>query len=266
MKSKVLFDKSPLVIDRDLAQIVGLHEAIIVQQIHYWLVGNEERTNNFRDGFYWTFNSYREWQQTFNFWSARTIQRLILDLQQKGILVVGNFNRLKIDKTKWYRIDYDKLSSWSPTNDIKDELSSTQRQTGTMVTKEVLDHGASLSSPLPETNAKTTTETNIKERIEKGEPSPPLNLVEQIFIAMRSYYGYPDKIDQDPIPNYGKEGKSIKRMLERGLTPKQILECWIDKCKKAGIFKSMVYVNEDIRVELPVDKFENQKYSHIVHR
>ena len=83
---------------------------------------------------------------------------------------------------------------------------------------------------------------------------------------MRSYYGYPEKTLQDPIPNYGKEGKSIKRMLERGLTPKQILECWMDKCKRAGMFKSMVYVNEDIKVEAPVDKFENQKYSHIVHR
>ncbi len=32
---------------------------------------------------------------------------------------------------------------------------------------------------------------------------------------MRTYLGYPDRVKEDPIPSYGKEGQAIKRMLTR---------------------------------------------------
>ena len=31
-------------------------------------------------------------------------------LEKEGYLISGNYNRLKLDKTKWYSIDYDKLA------------------------------------------------------------------------------------------------------------------------------------------------------------
>ncbi len=52
----------------------------------------------------------------------------------------------------------------------------------------------------------------------------------------------------DPIPNYGKEGKAIKRMLDRGFTREEILACWRSKVsQRGGEFVSMTWVNEDIR-------------------
>ena len=63
---------------------------------------------------------------------------------------------------------------------------------------------------------------------------------------MHAHYGYPERTDIDPIPNYGKEGKAIKRMLDRGFEPPDILAAWMEKIRKAGVFKTMVYVNEDI--------------------
>ena len=51
----------------------------------------------------------------------------------------------------------------------------------------------------------------------------------------------------DPIPNYGKEGKAIKRMLTRGFTREEILACWKGKVsQRGGEFISMTWVNEDI--------------------
>ena len=51
----------------------------------------------------------------------------------------------------------------------------------------------------------------------------------------------------DPIPNYGKEGKAIKRMLTRGFTREEILDCWKQKVsQRGGEFVSMTWVNEDI--------------------
>ena len=37
MKATWLFDEHPLVIDVKLAQIIGLNEAIVLQQVNYWL-------------------------------------------------------------------------------------------------------------------------------------------------------------------------------------------------------------------------------------
>lgn len=71
--------------------------------------------------------------------------------------------------------------------------------------------------------------------------------VNEIFTEMRSYLGYPHKTDKDPIPNYGKEGQAIKRMLTRGFTRKEVTNCWKQKVDaRGGEFVSMTWVNEDI--------------------
>lgn len=71
--------------------------------------------------------------------------------------------------------------------------------------------------------------------------------VDEIFTEIRSYFGYPDRVKEDPIPSYGKEGQAIKRMLARGFTRKEILACWKGKVsQRGGEFVSMTWVNEDI--------------------
>lgn len=37
-----LFDIHPLVVDKDIATALGLNEAIILQQVHYWLEINKK--------------------------------------------------------------------------------------------------------------------------------------------------------------------------------------------------------------------------------
>lgn len=109
--NNLLLDSQPLVIIPELAEIIGLNEAIILQQIHYWLNINKKTNKNFRDGFYWTYNSYEEWQKQFPFWSIRTITRIFSSLEKDGLLISSNYNKLKIDRTKWYRIDYERLQT-----------------------------------------------------------------------------------------------------------------------------------------------------------
>ena len=73
------------------------------------------------------------------------------------------------------------------------------------------------------------------------------SIVNEIFTEMRSYLGYPDKVKEDPIPSYGKEGQAIKRMLTRGFTREEILGYWKSKVsQRGGEFVSMTWVNEDI--------------------
>lgn len=111
MSDKLLFDEQPLLIMPQLAVKIGLHESIVLQQIHYWLEINKKADKNFKDGFYWTFNSYEEWQKQFPFWNVVTIKRIIARLKSQKLIVCGNYNKMKIDRTKWYRIDYNVLES-----------------------------------------------------------------------------------------------------------------------------------------------------------
>lgn len=78
------------------------------------------------------------------------------------------------------------------------------------------------------------------------KPRAPKLHTRPIFAEMQKEFGYPERIEKDPIPNYGKEAKSVDRMLKRGYTEAEILEAWRTKVRARGEFVSMVYVNEDI--------------------
>ena len=108
--SKILFDEQPMVFDKSLARKLGLNEAIVVQQIHYWLKVNEKSNRNYIDGRYWTYNTLKDWHKNdFDFMSVDTVKRTFTKLENLGILIVGNYNKDRRDRTKWYSIDYIKL-------------------------------------------------------------------------------------------------------------------------------------------------------------
>lgn len=93
------------------AGTLGLNEAIIINQINYWNEINKKTGNNFKDGYYWTYNTYDKWAENdFPYWSADTIRKSITALENIGVIISTDiYNTYKIDNTKWYRIDYKKL-------------------------------------------------------------------------------------------------------------------------------------------------------------
>jgi hypothetical protein len=107
----ILFNENPLVVNVELAKKIGLNESIILQQLHYWLEINRKAGRNQRSGYYWTYNTYEEWQQQFPFWSLSTIKRTFAKLEKGKFIITDNYNKLKIDRTKWYRINYDLLET-----------------------------------------------------------------------------------------------------------------------------------------------------------
>lgn len=118
MAGRLLTAGRPLVFDPELAAVLGLNEAIVLQQVHYWLCINRDKKRAFKDGFYWVFASYPEWNKQFPFWSESTIKTTFQRLEAKGILVSANYNSAKYDRTKWYRISYETLSKLIPSVDF----------------------------------------------------------------------------------------------------------------------------------------------------
>ncbi len=91
-----------------LAKIIGLNEAVFLNQLHYW----KQRSKNVRDGFVWVYKTYLEWQHELPFWSNATIRRVISSLEKQDLLVsTSEYNKMGIDKTKWYRINYENLTN-----------------------------------------------------------------------------------------------------------------------------------------------------------
>lgn len=114
--NSLLISEPPLQVLPSLAEKVGLNEAIVLQQFHYWL----ERSNNVQDGYRWIYNSYKKWNEQFPFWSNATLRRTINSLEKQGVLITANYNKAGFDKTKWYRIDYEWLSNASAQNEQRD--------------------------------------------------------------------------------------------------------------------------------------------------
>lgn len=104
--NNLIIDEYPLMVLPKLAVKIGLNEAIILQQVHYWL----NKSNHIHDDKKWIYNTYEGWQKQFPFWSSRTVRRSLNSLSKQGILITGNFNKAGFDNTKWYSIDYLKLN------------------------------------------------------------------------------------------------------------------------------------------------------------
>lgn len=105
--SKLLIDEHPLLVLPSLAAAIGLPESIFLQQLHYWL----ETSGHIQDdGRKWYFNTYENWSQQFPWWNIGTVRRLVNNLRAAGlILTTTRFNRMAIDNTLWYAIDYARL-------------------------------------------------------------------------------------------------------------------------------------------------------------
>ncbi|QBO36950.1 DnaD domain protein [Periweissella cryptocerci] len=105
--SKYLIDESPLVFMPSLAKEIGLNESIVLQQVQYWI----NKSGVKKDNHIWIYNTYEEWLEQFSWWSMSTLKRTFSSLEKDGLLISGNYNRMAIDKTKWYSIDYKVLEN-----------------------------------------------------------------------------------------------------------------------------------------------------------
>jgi DnaD/phage-associated family protein len=212
MAARLLLDEEPLVISPSLAAIVGLNESIVLQQLHYWL----ERSTHIYEGYKWVYNTYEEWQKQFPFWSESTIRRVITKMEKQELIISGNFNRSKIDKTKWYRINYEKLAQLEQLVDEanssgQDEQTTVQSDTSTVqieqstdeinspfvqneqsICSNLTDDLLNLTRPIPENTTEITTEINKEVVVETParESMNPFAFFEQNgFGVIGSYIG-----------------------------------------------------------------------------
>lgn len=100
----LLLKVKPLVISPMLAMRIGINEAIVLQQICYWL---EDTTAGIEyDGKRWVYNSINAWNEQFPWWTAKTIQRTVSSLKKMGLIYVEQLKKRQHDQTNYYAINY----------------------------------------------------------------------------------------------------------------------------------------------------------------
>ncbi|EOG3023257.1 replication protein RepO, partial [Salmonella enterica] len=110
--SRLLINENPLQVLPTLACAIGLNEAVVLQQIHYWMNSSQ----HFYDGRRWVYNSVASWQKQFPFWSEATIKRALVSLERQDMVSCANYNLDPRDRSKWYSINYAALEALEQNN------------------------------------------------------------------------------------------------------------------------------------------------------
>ncbi|CAH6600364.1 MAG: hypothetical protein E6805_21345 [Citrobacter freundii] len=150
----MLFNFRPLVINPELAMRIGLNEAIVLQQVNYWI--NDKEQGVIHAGRRWVFNSYESWVKQFPFWSADTVKRAFTSLVKQGCLDVEQLNKSLHDRTNYYAINHEcELLNDAEQVPLSNGANCPDRQ----AQDAPMDEGKNARS-LTVTTTKTTTETN----------------------------------------------------------------------------------------------------------
>jgi uncharacterized phage protein (TIGR02220 family) len=86
----------------ELAEKYGILEAVLINNIMFWVEKNKANGEHFYDGRYWTYNSVKAFEDLFPYASGRQIRYALDHLRNEGILITGNYNKSSYDRTLWY--------------------------------------------------------------------------------------------------------------------------------------------------------------------
>jgi len=79
--------------------------AILVWHFQYWIIRNKRLGRNEHEGRTWTYQSIHEIVSAFPYWTYPQVKRLLSKVIELKILMKGNFNKSKFDRTVWYAFE-----------------------------------------------------------------------------------------------------------------------------------------------------------------
>jgi hypothetical protein len=181
--SKLLISEHPLQVLPRLAVAIGLNQAIVVQQIHYWL----EKSRIEKNGHIWVYNTINQWKEQFPFWSKNTVQRVFAKLKESGLLI-GEFLSDNDSQLLYYRIDYSVMEKLERGELILNEelptdtkLVSVDKKGGNQDRHQVgIGTDTKLGSvPTPSWCSPNSTETTSESSSESGAVAPARRVAER---------------------------------------------------------------------------------------
>lgn len=210
--------------DVDIAVEYGILEAILLNNLWFWIKKNEANKVNYFDNDYWTYNSVRAFGELFPYVSQKQIQTALKHLENEGLIKTGNYNKSTYDRTLWYAFDTQGKSIMQ-----KSKMEVPKKENGLVENVE----------PIPDinTNINTNNKENIKRKIFK---KPTLEEVKQYCIERKNNVDAKKFIDYYEANNWtDSKGNKVKSWKQKVITwethqPKQqikedIIPEWFNK-------------------------------------
>lgn len=174
--SKLLINEYPLQVLPNLAKAIGLNEAIMLQQAHYWL-NHAKKTH---DGQMWFYKSYEEWQeQDFPFWSLTTIRRVAKSLKDKNLLMVKQLADNSFDRKNYYSINRGELAKIELSMSLKPVKTDTSNM-DTSESPKRTDQALNM-----DTSDTSNMDTSLREQQETNKESGHAQKIEGDILAVR---------------------------------------------------------------------------------
>lgn len=168
---------------------IGSDAAIFLQKLEYWSVKCGKSLKG--EHGVWTYNTYKDWQKQFPFWSLSKIGRIIRTLKKESFIKTKKANAKYWNQTNWYQINFEAYNKTvDEKSDFKDSLPSNPSQIkkeggeyrdkrgSVEVTNSVEAVKDSLSSPKRERHSRKTPRVSPRGVVEKKEEDTAKKLID----------------------------------------------------------------------------------------
>ena len=225
--SKLLIQESPLQVLPTLAKVIGLNEAIIVQQVHYWLTG---KSGKVIEGRRWIYNGYKEWREQFPFWSDDTITRAFRSAEKRGVLL--SRQEKSFNRKKWYTLDYDTLEALYP---IPQDAESMTANSGNGIPQDAVNKTPQNAVMLTE-NENTTETTNTSGAPKTARTRPDESALSTLFTELTGLSPKDSTTQRQTKENAVLWYQPIAAMVRQANgTAQQVLREAVERMKKDGL-------------------------------
>ena len=188
--------------DVNVAKEFGILEAILLNNLEFWIAKNEANGTNYYDGTYWTYNSTKAFNELFPYVSQRQIQNALKKLKEKGIIQTGNYNKSSYDRTLWYAFTTEGKSIMQK---CKMDYANLVKDNANMLNGNVEN-----VEPIPNINTNDKT-TNINSNIKSNEN----NVIEPVKEAEKiNYEKIVNRLNELSGASYWHDSKNTRSLIK----------------------------------------------------
>ena len=219
--------------DVDIAVEYGILEAILLNNLWFWIKKNEANKVNYFDNDYWTYNSVRAFGELFPYVSQKQIQTALKHLENEGLIKTGNYNKSTYDRTLWYAFDTQGKSIMQ-----KSKMEVPKKENGLVKNVE----------PIPDINTNINTNNKRKYIKEKYGTYGRVKLTTDEYLKLVNEFGE-DFIKQqiELLDEYVESNNNKNKYTNFNLVlRKSIRENWFKKNNKKGGSSSFLDTMKEI--------------------
>lgn len=164
-----------------VAKEFGVNIAIFLQNLAFWTQKNLANEKHLYDGYCWTYNTLKAFQKIFPYFSKQNLETIIKSCLREGLIIKGNYNKTKYDRTGWYALTPKAYKFFTQLNDLEyinllgdffkpisyfQEIDLTESRNGNIETKK----------PIPDNKPDNKTDS-----ISESDDSPATDFVNQVI-------------------------------------------------------------------------------------